>query len=173
MAERFVRRGTSAHRLSRRLRPSCQSPLCSPWKVFGPGGKEGHARVFIGRGCAGSVVATGAVNAETAVPGPIGEAALAPPLWLSSQHAHRHTKGAMSRSGFKKRRRVNCYRIVPLWRRKSVTLLLHTLEGLGMDSEKKPSEQTAEEPKKDIGEIVGELAVSGATVLAHTAAEDV
>ena len=41
-----------------------------------------------------------------------------------------------------------------------------------MDTEKKSSKQIAEEPKKDIGEIVGDLVVSGATVL-HTAAEAV
>ena len=42
-----------------------------------------------------------------------------------------------------------------------------------MDTEKKPSQQAGEEPKKDIGEIVGDLVVSGATVLAHSAAEAV
>jgi hypothetical protein len=36
-----------------------------------------------------------------------------------------------------------------------------------MDTEKKPNEQAAEGPKKDIGEIVGDLVVSGATVLAR------
>ena len=38
-----------------------------------------------------------------------------------------------------------------------------------MDTEKKPSEQARKRPKKDIGEIVGDLLVSGATVLAHSA----
>jgi hypothetical protein len=39
-----------------------------------------------------------------------------------------------------------------------------------MDTEKKPDENT-EKPKQDIGEVVGDLIVSGATVLAHSAAE--
>ena len=42
-----------------------------------------------------------------------------------------------------------------------------------MDTKKKPNEQAAEQPKNDIGEIVGDLVVSGATVLAHSAAEAV
>ena len=42
-----------------------------------------------------------------------------------------------------------------------------------MDTEKKPNEPAVDEPKKDIGEMVGDLVVSGATVLAHSAAEAV
>ena len=42
-----------------------------------------------------------------------------------------------------------------------------------MDTSKKSSEAIGEEQKKDIGEIVGDLVVSGATVLAHTAAQAV
>ena len=42
-----------------------------------------------------------------------------------------------------------------------------------MDTEKKPNEQKADQPKQDIGEIVGDLVVSGATLLAHSAAESV
>jgi len=38
-----------------------------------------------------------------------------------------------------------------------------------MDTEKKPED--TEKPKQDIGQIVGDLVVSGATVLAHSAAE--
>jgi hypothetical protein len=54
----------------------------------------------------------------------------------------------------------------------SATLRHHTLEGV-MDTEKKPNEPAVDEPKKDIGELVGDLVVSGATVLAHSAAEAV
>jgi hypothetical protein len=39
-----------------------------------------------------------------------------------------------------------------------------------MDIEKKPGEKP-EQPKQDIAQIVGDLVVSGATVLAHSAAE--
>jgi methylthioribose-1-phosphate isomerase len=47
------------------------------------------------------------------------------------------------------------------------------MEGF-MDTEKKPDEQKTDESKKqDVGEIVGDLVVSGATVLAHSAAEAV
>ena len=42
-----------------------------------------------------------------------------------------------------------------------------------MDNEKKPDVQKTEEPKKDIGEVVGDLVVGGVTVLAHSAAEAV
>ena len=42
-----------------------------------------------------------------------------------------------------------------------------------MDTEKKPDEQKTDQPKQDIGEIVGDLVVSGATLLAHSAAETV
>ena len=42
-----------------------------------------------------------------------------------------------------------------------------------MDTEKKPNEQKTDQPKQDIGEIVGDLVVSGATLLAHSAAETV
>jgi hypothetical protein len=41
-----------------------------------------------------------------------------------------------------------------------------------MDTEKKPDED-AKQPKQEIGQIVGDLVVSGATVLAHSAAEAV
>ena len=41
-----------------------------------------------------------------------------------------------------------------------------------MDTKKKPNERAAEQPN-DIGEIVGDLVVGGATVLAHSAAEAV
>jgi hypothetical protein len=41
-----------------------------------------------------------------------------------------------------------------------------------MDTEKKPDED-AKQPKQDVGQIVGDLVVSGATVLAHSAAEAV
>jgi hypothetical protein len=41
-----------------------------------------------------------------------------------------------------------------------------------MDTEKKPDENT-EKPKQDMGEVISDLIVSGATVLAHTAAEAV
>ena len=40
-----------------------------------------------------------------------------------------------------------------------------------MDTEK--TEKSADQPKQDIGEIVGDLIVSGATVLANTAAKAV
>ena len=40
-----------------------------------------------------------------------------------------------------------------------------------MDTEK--PEKSADQPKQDIGELVGDLVVSGATVLAHTAAKAV
>jgi hypothetical protein len=42
-----------------------------------------------------------------------------------------------------------------------------------MDNEKKPDVQKTEEPKKDIGEVVGDLIVGGVTVLAHSTAEAV
>ena len=42
-----------------------------------------------------------------------------------------------------------------------------------MDTEKKPDEQKTDQPKQNIGEIVGDLVVSGATLLAHSAAETV
>lgn len=42
-----------------------------------------------------------------------------------------------------------------------------------MDTEKKSGEQRTDQPKPDIGEIVGDLVVSGATILAHSAAEAV
>jgi hypothetical protein len=48
----------------------------------------------------------------------------------------------------------------------------YRLENL-MDTEKKPDEPSAEKPKQDVGQIVGDLVVSGATVLAHSAAEAV
>ena len=48
----------------------------------------------------------------------------------------------------------------------------YRLEDL-MDTEKKPDEPSAEKPKQDVGQIVGDLVVSGATVLAHSAAEAV
>lgn len=54
----------------------------------------------------------------------------------------------------------------------SATLRHLHLEGV-MDTEKKPNEPAVDEPKKDIGELVGDLVVSGATVLAHSAAEAV
>ena len=57
-------------------------------------------------------------------------------------------------------------------RNESASLPYHFLEGV-MNTEKKPNEQAAKEPKKDVGEIVGDLVVSGATVLAHSAAEAV
>ena len=41
-----------------------------------------------------------------------------------------------------------------------------------MDADKKPDED-AKQPKQDVGQIVGDLVVSGATVLAHSAAEAV
>ena len=41
-----------------------------------------------------------------------------------------------------------------------------------MDTEKKPDENT-EKPKQDMGEVMSDLIVNGATVLAHTAAEAV
>ena len=41
-----------------------------------------------------------------------------------------------------------------------------------MDTEKKPTEDTTP-PKQDMGQIVSDLVVSGATVLAHSAAEAV
>ena len=41
-----------------------------------------------------------------------------------------------------------------------------------MDTEKKPDENT-DKPKQDMGEVISDLIVSGATVLAHTAAEAV
>ena len=40
-----------------------------------------------------------------------------------------------------------------------------------MDSEKRPEEP--EKPKQNVGDIVGDLVVSGATVLANTAAKAV
>ena len=42
----------------------------------------------------------------------------------------------------------------------SATLPHHTMEGV-MDTEKKPTEPAVDESKKDIGEIVGDLVVSG------------
>ena len=42
-----------------------------------------------------------------------------------------------------------------------------------VDTEKKPDEQKTDQPKQDIGEIVGDLVVSGVTLLAHSAAETV
>jgi hypothetical protein len=42
-----------------------------------------------------------------------------------------------------------------------------------VDTEKKPDEQKTDQPKQDIGEIVGDLVVSGATLLAHSVAETV
>jgi hypothetical protein len=42
-----------------------------------------------------------------------------------------------------------------------------------VDTEKKPDEQKTDQPKQDLGEIVGDLVVSGATLLAHSAAETV
>ena len=42
-----------------------------------------------------------------------------------------------------------------------------------MDTEKKPDEQKTDQPKQDLGEIVGDLVVSGATLLAHSVAETV
>ena len=42
-----------------------------------------------------------------------------------------------------------------------------------VDTEKKPNEQKTDQPKQDLGEIVGDLVVSGATLLAHSAAETV
>jgi hypothetical protein len=41
-----------------------------------------------------------------------------------------------------------------------------------VDTEKKPNQDT-EQPKQDIGQMVGDLVVSGATVLAHSAVEAV
>jgi hypothetical protein len=40
-----------------------------------------------------------------------------------------------------------------------------------MDSEKNPDDY--KEPKQDLGQIVGDIVVSGATVLAHSGAEAV
>jgi hypothetical protein len=45
------------------------------------------------------------------------------------------------------------------------------MEGF-VDTEKKPNQDT-EQPKQDIGQMVGDLVVSGATVLAHSAVEAV
>jgi hypothetical protein len=42
-----------------------------------------------------------------------------------------------------------------------------------VDTEKKPDEQKTDQPKQDIGEIVGDLVVSGATLLTHSVAETV
>jgi hypothetical protein len=42
-----------------------------------------------------------------------------------------------------------------------------------MDTEKKPAEPEAEQPKQNVGDLVGELVVSGATMLANTAAKAV
>jgi hypothetical protein len=42
-----------------------------------------------------------------------------------------------------------------------------------MDAEKTSDEQKADQPKQDIREIVGNLVVSGAALLAHAAAETV
>ena len=42
----------------------------------------------------------------------------------------------------------------------SASLPYHFLEGV-MNTEKKPNEQAAKEPKKDVGEIIGDLVVSG------------
>jgi hypothetical protein len=42
-----------------------------------------------------------------------------------------------------------------------------------VNTEKKPDEQKKDQPKHDLGEIVGNLVVSGAVLLAHSAAETV
>ena len=42
-----------------------------------------------------------------------------------------------------------------------------------MDTEKKPAEPEAEQPKQNVGDLVGDLVVSGATMLANTAAKAV
>src|SRR4051794_15354844 len=42
-----------------------------------------------------------------------------------------------------------------------------------MDTEKKPDGETTDQPKPSIGDLVGDLVVSGATVLANTAAKAV
>jgi hypothetical protein len=42
-----------------------------------------------------------------------------------------------------------------------------------MDTEKKPGESSVGKPNQDVGQIVGELVISGATVLANTAAQAV
>ena len=42
-----------------------------------------------------------------------------------------------------------------------------------MDTEKKQSDEPAEQAKQNIGDLVGELVVSGATVLANSAAKAV
>jgi|SRR4051812_34012527 hypothetical protein len=42
-----------------------------------------------------------------------------------------------------------------------------------MNTEKKPDDQKSNQPKQDIRDIVGDLVVSGATLLAHSAAETV
>ena len=54
----------------------------------------------------------------------------------------------------------------------SVKLPHQTLEGV-MDTDKKLNEPADDESKKDISEIVGDLVVSGVTVLAHSAAKAV
>src|SRR3954466_6938691 len=42
-----------------------------------------------------------------------------------------------------------------------------------MDTEKKPGGETTDQPKPSIGDMVGDLVVSGATMLANTAAKAV
>src|SRR3978361_169391 len=42
-----------------------------------------------------------------------------------------------------------------------------------MDTEKKPDGETTDQPKQSISDVVGDLVVSGATVLANTAAKAV
>jgi hypothetical protein len=42
-----------------------------------------------------------------------------------------------------------------------------------VDTEKKSGERKTDQSKQDLGEIVGDLVVSGATLLAHSAAETV
>src|SRR3954454_21620831 len=42
-----------------------------------------------------------------------------------------------------------------------------------MDTEKKPDGETTDQPKPSISDVVGDLVVSGATVLANTAAKAV
>jgi hypothetical protein len=54
----------------------------------------------------------------------------------------------------------------------SARLMAQFLEGV-MDTEKKPDAETTDQPKPTIGDVVGDLVVSGATVLANSAAKAV
>ena len=63
-------------------------------------------------------------------------------------------------------------RVFRSWGHSRIGYALYLIVEGFMDTEKKPNE-TTEKPKQDIGEVLGDIIISGATVLAHTAAEAV